>query len=75
MAGKIAPAAVAAAATEIDFTDHPLAEPLPRTFNNRTDKLVTGHAGKTHVAFENLQIGGTNTGEMNFYQRDRLGVG
>ena len=75
MAGKIAPAVIATTASEIDFTDHSLAEPFPRTFNNRTDKLVTGHAGKTHVAFENLQIGGANPGKMNFYQRDRLCVG
>jgi hypothetical protein len=74
MAGKIAPAAVATAASEIDFTDRPLAEPLTRTFDNRTDKFVTGHPGKTHVAFENLQISGANTGEMNFDQRDRFCV-
>jgi hypothetical protein len=54
------------AADEIDLADDAPADEIAGTFANRTDELVARHAFETHVAFEDLQVGGTDAGEMNF---------
>src|ERR1041384_7465412 len=56
------------AAPEIDLADDPFANQLVRSLFHRTDKLVARYARETHVAGKNLQIGGADTGEMNFDQ-------
>jgi hypothetical protein len=60
---------IAPAASEIDFTNHTPAQKFSRSVADLTDELMAGNALETHVASENLQIGGANTGEVNLDQR------
>jgi hypothetical protein len=66
MTAKPTIAIVAPAAGEVDFTDHALADELPRSFNDGADEFMSRDTLEIHVAFENLQIGGADAGEMNF---------
>ena len=66
MAAEIAPASLASPAAEVDLANHAPADELGRPFNYRTDEFMAGHAFEAHVAFEDLQIGGANAGEVDF---------
>jgi hypothetical protein len=69
MAAKIAPARITFSASKVDFADDTLAEKIARTFTDAADEFMAGNAFESHVAFENLQISGADTGEMNLYKR------
>src|SRR5262249_29552929 len=45
---------------EIDLPNHALADQVRWSVAHLADKLVTRYAVKSHVALEDLQIGGTN---------------
>jgi hypothetical protein len=61
-------AKVAPPAGEVDFADHALIDEFLRSFNDGADEFMSGDTLETHVAFENLQIGGADASEMNFDQ-------
>src|SRR5947208_2160340 len=63
-----APAGIALPATEIDLADDAFTNKLPRSLADRAGEFVAGHALEIHVAFENLQVGGANPGELNLDQ-------
>jgi hypothetical protein len=65
MPGEVARAVITAPTAEINLTDYTPAEPLFWPLAYRTYELVTRYAAKPHVAVEDLQVGGTNTSEMN----------
>jgi hypothetical protein len=66
VAAKPTSAIVAAAAGEVDFADNALFDQFLRSCNDRADEFMSRDTLKTHVAFENLEIGGADAGEMNF---------
>ena len=66
MPAEIAPAIIAFATAEVDLAHDALADEITWTFADGTDELMARHAFEAHVAFEDLQIGGADAGEMNF---------
>ena len=62
------PAGRTFSAPEINLADDSFADQLTRALLHLTDKLVARYARESHVACKNLQIGGADTGKMNFDQ-------
>jgi hypothetical protein len=62
---QIAPARSAGAAAKVDLADDPFADEPRWSFDDAANELVTRHSLESHVAFENLQIGRTDAGEVN----------
>lgn len=71
MAAQIAPASVTMATAEVNLPDYALPCEFIGLIGDRADEFMARHALKAHVAFKNLQIGGTNAGEMNFDDSSR----
>jgi hypothetical protein len=68
MPAQSAVAVVAIAAGKIDFSDNSLGNERLRSFYDAAGEFMAGDARKIHVAFENLQIGGADAGQVNFHQ-------
>ncbi len=54
------------AAAEVNLPDHALPCEFIGLIGDGADEFMAGNALKIHVAVKNLQIGGTNAGEMDF---------
>jgi hypothetical protein len=65
---EIPSAYLAAPARKIDLSDDAPVLQLRRPFRHLADELVSGDTAKIHVAFENLQVGGADSGETDANQ-------
>jgi DNA-binding transcriptional LysR family regulator len=62
-------AMIAIAAGKIDFSDNPLVDERLRPLNDAAHELMAGHAREPHIAFEDLQIGGADSRQVNSDER------
>jgi hypothetical protein len=68
MPAEVPAAKLTPAARKVYFANHALPDERARSLDNRADKFVPRDTPEIHVAFENLQIGGADAGEMDFDQ-------
>jgi hypothetical protein len=68
MALEITLTGSAFSAPEVDLANDSFTNDLARPCLYGADKLVARYACETHVAAKNLQIGGADTGKVNFDQ-------
>src|ERR1043166_909431 len=70
MTAEPPPAGFALSAAKVDFADDTFTQQGFGSVANGADKLMPRHAAEPHVAFKDLYVGGTDTREVNFDERN-----
>src|SRR5712692_3941410 len=68
VASESLPAEFACATDEVNLTHHAFSDQISRSFTNLTDKLMPWNALKSHIASQDLQVGGADPSEVDTHE-------